>query len=109
MSQQNDISVEELSKRIQNGSRPVLVDVREPFEFDIANLEGILIPLGELESRLDELEPHKNEEIVLHCRSGARSGEAVEILKRNGFTNPRNLKGGINEWAKKIDPSLPIY
>ncbi len=109
MDDSNVISVEELSKRINNGEEVFLVDVREPFEYDIVNLDGMLIPLGELEDRLDELNGHKEKEIVVHCRTGARSGEAVEILKRHGFTKPRNLVGGINDWAKKIDPSFPVY
>ncbi len=104
-----DITVEELHERIGKGDEIFLVDVREPFEYDIVNLDGLLIPLGELEDRLSELDTHKEKEVIVHCRTGARSGEAVEILKRNGFKNPRNLAGGINDWAKKIDPSFPLY
>lgn len=110
MSTQNtaEISVEELSEKMKSGNSPVLLDVREYFEFDLANLDGILIPLGELEMRLYEIEQHKENELVVHCRTGSRSAEAVEMLRKNGFKNVRNLTGGLNEWARKIDPSVPV-
>ncbi len=107
--QNNDITVEELNRRLKDGEELFILDVREEFEYDLVNLEGTLIPLGQLRDRLDELESHKNDEFVVHCRSGARSADAVALLKSNGFANPRNLKGGIIDWAKKIDPSFPIY
>ncbi len=105
----NDITVEELNERIQNGEEIVLLDVREQFEHDMVNIEGILIPLGELPDRVGELEAYKDQEIIVYCRSGARSAEGVRILKNAGFSNPRNMKGGINTWAGKIDPSMPMY
>jgi rhodanese-related sulfurtransferase len=104
-----EINVNDLNERIQSGEKINLIDVREQHEYDLVNLEGILIPLGQLESRLDEIGHLKNEEIIVHCRSGARSAEACKIMMRNGFKNPKNLAGGINRWSMLIDPSMPIY
>ncbi len=106
-------SVPEISahdyKTLRDGdSPPFLLDVRQPEEYDQANLDGALIPLGELTDRIDEIEPHRRDaQIVVHCRSGARSAKAVELLHAHGFTNAVNLQGGILGWAKEIDPSLP--
>jgi len=86
-----------------------LLDVREPHEVPIASLGAPLIPVGSLESRLNEIPVGKDSEIVIHCRSGARSQKAALILKNAGFTNVSNLAGGILAWADKIDPSMPKY
>lgn len=102
-----DISVEELKEMMGKNESFQLIDVREPYEYEIANLGGSLIPLGELESRIDEISSTKK--LVLMCRSGARSGRALQTLKLLGFKNMYNLRGGILEWAQKIDPSLPRY
>jgi rhodanese-related sulfurtransferase len=104
-----EINVNDLNERIQKGDKINLLDVREQFEFDMVHLNGKLIPLGQLESRLSEIEAWKDEEVIIHCRSGARSAEACRILMRHGFKNPVNVQGGINRWAMLIDPSLPIY
>lgn len=107
--QVKEINVNDLNERIQKGDKINLLDVREQFEFDMVNLDGKLIPLGELETRLGEIEAWKDQEVIIHCRSGARSAEACRILMRHGFKNPINLQGGINRWAMLIDPSLPMY
>ena len=107
--QVKEINVNDLNERIQKGDKINLLDVREQFEYDMVNMDGKLIPLGELESRLGEIEAWKDQEIIIHCRSGARSAEACRILMRHGFKNPINLQGGINRWAMLIDPSLPMY
>ncbi len=107
--QVNEINVNDLNERIQKGDKINLLDVREQFEYNMVNLDGKLIPLGELESRIGEIEEWKDQEIIIHCRSGARSAEACRILMRHGFKNPINLQGGINRWAMLIDPSLPMY
>lgn len=104
-----EIEVTELKDKLAQKDKPYVLDVREPHEYEIANIEGDLIPLGELEERLEDVKAGKEEEIVVHCRSGKRSAEAVKILQKHGFTNAKNLKGGIHEWARQIDPSLPIY
>jgi molybdopterin/thiamine biosynthesis adenylyltransferase/rhodanese-related sulfurtransferase len=102
------ITVDELKARWDRGDRPFLLDVRERVEYQIVRLEGgVLIPLGELVSRQQELDPDR--EIVVYCHHGNRSGKATAYLRHNGFPYARNLRGGIEEWAVKIDPSLPRY
>jgi sulfur-carrier protein adenylyltransferase/sulfurtransferase len=103
------ISVEELKRRLDAKEDVFVLDVREPHEYPIANLGALLIPVGELERRIDELAAEKGREIVVHCRSGARSQRAALILKKAGFTHVENLAGGILAWADKIDPTLPKY
>jgi sulfur-carrier protein adenylyltransferase/sulfurtransferase len=98
----------QLKQKIDNGDPFKLVDVREPHEFDICRIPGsVLIPLGELPSRMSELD--SADEIVVHCRSGARSGRAVEFLMQAGFKRIHNLKGGILAWSDDVDPSVPKY
>ncbi len=103
------ISVEALKKKLDAKEEVFVLDVREPHEYPIANLRAPLIPVGSLESRIAELSAQKNSEIIVHCRSGARSQKAAVILKNAGFTNVSNLTGGILAWAEKIDPSMPKY
>src|ERR1035441_1761262 len=103
------ISVEELKRKMDAKQDFFLLDVREPHEVPIANLGAPLIPVGELEKRVGELAAQKDREIVIHCRSGARSQKAALILKNAGFKNPENLAGGILAWADKIDPTMPKY
>ena len=93
-----DISVINLKKRLDAGEKINLIDVRETFEFEEFNLKGTLIPLGELPSRIDEIEHLKNEEIIVHCRSGKRSQTAQQFLLQMGFQNVRNLLGGVLDW-----------
>ena len=97
-----DISVIKLKQRIDAGESINLIDVREPFEYEEFNLDGKLIPLGELPSRLSEIENLKSEEVIVHCRSGARSGTAQQFLLQNGFTNIRNLIGGVLDWQREF-------
>lgn len=93
-----DISVIELKRRIDASEALNILDVREQYEFDEFNLNGKLIPLGELPGQLDKLSDLKNEEIIIHCRSGRRSATAQQFLLQNGFTNVRNLIGGVIDW-----------
>jgi len=93
-----DISVIELKRRIDANEAINILDVREQYEFDEFNLKGKLIPLGELPGQLDEIADWKNEEIIVHCRSGKRSATAQQFLLQNGFTNVRNLNGGVIDW-----------
>jgi adenylyltransferase/sulfurtransferase len=102
-----DIAVEDLSRLREEGVDFVLLDVREPNEFEIANLGGRLIPLKTLASRLAELD--RTAHVVVHCRSGGRSARAVELLRASGFENAWNVQGGILAWIDRIDPSLTRY
>jgi sulfur-carrier protein adenylyltransferase/sulfurtransferase len=103
------VTVETLKKKLDAKENIFVLDVREPHEYQIANLGAPLIPVGSIESRINELAAHKNDEIIIHCRSGARSQKAAVALKTAGFTNVSNLAGGILAWAEKIDPSMPKY
>ncbi len=103
-----ELSVQDLKALRDAGEDPFVLDVREPGEYDAANIDGALIPLGELPDRVGELEAHRDDDVlVVHCRSGARSARAVEFLQSQGFTNAVNLAGGIHAWSDAIDPSLP--
>jgi len=102
------ISVVELKQKIDEASAMLVLDVREPFEYEIARIEGSkLIPLDELTDRLGEL--NQEQEIVAVCKSGARSAYAVQLLQRSGFARSFNLDGGVDAWADQIDPSMPKY
>jgi molybdopterin/thiamine biosynthesis adenylyltransferase/rhodanese-related sulfurtransferase len=102
------ISVRELKAKIDNREAFTLIDVREPFEYEIAKIEAArLIPLGELESRLSELP--RSGPLILQCHSGGRSEHAVRLLQEAGFQNALNLVGGIDAWSAEIDPDVPRY
>jgi sulfur-carrier protein adenylyltransferase/sulfurtransferase len=103
------ISVQELKRKLDAKEDVFVLDVREPQEYLIANLGAPQIPVGEVERRVGELAAQKNREVVVHCRSGARSQKAALILKQAGFSNVSNLAGGILAWADKVDPSMPKY
>ena len=102
------ISAKELEAKFKRGDRFVLLDVREPFEYDICRIEGArLIPLGQLPSRMSELD--SADEIVLQCKSGVRSARALHLLQEAGFAKLSNLEGGILAWAETVDPAMPKY
>jgi sulfur-carrier protein adenylyltransferase/sulfurtransferase len=102
-----EIQPEELKRRLDAGENVFVLDVREPFEYQLANLGAKLIPLGELPQRTSELDP--NREIVAHCKGGVRSAKAVEILQQAGFKKVSSLAGGILAWSDKVDPKIPKY
>ena len=102
------ISVNELKRKMDAREAFKLVDVREPFEYEIARIDGAqLIPLGEIAERAGELQ--REQQIVVHCHSGTRSAQAVRLLQHRGFNNVYNLEGGIDAWSDQIDPSVPKY
>lgn len=90
-----NITVTELKDRIEDGEQLNLIDVREEYEYEEDNIGALLIPLGDLPDRMDEIEDWKNQEVLVHCRSGARSERAQKFLESQGFTNVRNVIGGI--------------
>ena len=102
-----EIMPRELKARLDRGEDLFILDVREPHEYQICNLRGHLIPLGELPRRVHELDSSR--EIVAHCRSGKRSAEAVDFLRKAGFRKILNLKGGILAWSDEVDRSVPKY
>lgn len=95
-----DITTEELKAKLDNKEEFVFIDVREQFEFDEFNIGARLIPLGTLSGALNDLEQYKEQEIVIHCRSGARSGNAKQFLVEMGYKNVRNLLGGVVRWQQ---------
>ena len=102
-----EVTVEELKKRLDNGEGLSVLDVREPHEYEVANIGARLIPLGELPDRLEELD--KDAPLAVHCKTGGRSAKAVKILQNAGFQNAFNVQGGITAWSEEIDPSIPKY
>lgn len=102
------LSVTELNAWIKSGKDFQLIDVREPYEYEIANLGAILIPKGDILQHLDEID--RTKDVVILCRSGKRSQDVIDLLKQEeGFNNLYNLKGGILAWAEEIDPSMAKY
>jgi molybdopterin/thiamine biosynthesis adenylyltransferase/rhodanese-related sulfurtransferase len=102
-----EITAREVKARLDHGDDLFILDVREPHEYQICNLNGKLIPLGELPRRVHELDSSR--EMVVHCRSGKRSAEAIQFLQKAGFKKLWNLKGGVLAWADEVDPSMPKY
>ena len=102
-----EITVGELKSKLDNGDDINVLDVREPHEYEFANIGVRLIPLGELPQRLVELD--RDENFAIHCKTGARSAKAVKLLQGAGFENVYNVKGGITAWSEEIDSSVPKY
>lgn len=103
-----EITVQELKKLKDSNAEFQLIDVREPHEYDICNLGGELIPMSDIPDQVHRIS--RDKQVVLHCRSGKRSGDMVLWLEKNhGYQNLYNLKGGILAWAKEIDPEMPTY
>jgi rhodanese-related sulfurtransferase len=98
----SDITTDELKQRMDASEKLNIFDVREPHEYEEFNIGATLIPLGELPNRITELENLKDQEIIVHCRSGARSNNAKMFLEDAGFTNVRNLLGGMLDWRSKF-------
>jgi sulfur-carrier protein adenylyltransferase/sulfurtransferase len=103
----SEITVRDLKAKLDNGEDINVLDVREPHEYEVANIGVRLIPLGELPQRLAELDQSEN--FAIHCKTGARSANAVKLLQEAGFQNVYNVKGGITAWSEEIDPSVPKY
>ncbi len=103
-----EVTVQELKSMLDNKEDIQLIDVREQHEIEVASINGEHIPLGEVVNRRNEIS--KDKKVIIHCRSGARSGNAVAGLEGNfGFTNLYNLKGGILAWSAEIDSDVPQY
>lgn len=102
-----EITVQDLRQKLESGEHFVFIDVREPWEYEEFNLGAQLIPLNTLVNSMHELEEHKDEPIIVHCRSGSRSGMAQGLLLANGFKNVLNLKGGTMAWQEAFGNSKP--
>ena len=102
------ISVTELKKRIDEGTSPIIIDVREDFEIEICKLPDTRhIPWGQLPDHLSALDA--STAYILMCKAGGRSAQATQFLSVQGYKDVTNLEGGINEWSRSIDPSVPLY
>ncbi len=102
-----EITVQELKQKMDDGEDINVLDVREPHEYEVANIGVKLVPLGELPRRLAEFD--QNENFAIHCKTGGRSAKAVKLLQDAGFGNVHNVKGGITAWSEEIDPTVPKY
>lgn len=100
-----DITVQELKQKLDRGDQFLFLDVREQYEFDEFNLGATLVPLGDLMGRAWEFDEAKNSEVIVHCRSGKRSAMGQQILEMNGFTNVRNVEGGVLAWLDSFCPT----
>jgi adenylyltransferase/sulfurtransferase len=108
LSEANEVDVAALQDKLASDKRCILLDVREPFEWEVARVEGAqLIPLGQLPARLSELD--RDREIFVMCHSGMRSAQAAEFLRSAGFAKVANVAGGIDAWSAQIDPDVPRY
>ncbi len=105
-----ETNVQTLSELLQENADFLLLDVREPSEYETARIEGsMLLPMGQLRERFDELEPFRHRHIIVHCHHGGRSMRVTEALRHHGFTQAQNLAGGIDAWSLEIDPKIPRY
>lgn len=105
-----EIDVHDVNQLMQSGEDFLFLDVRQPGEFETASLPGtVLIPLGELGSRLSELDAYRDSRIAVHCHHGGRSMRAVMGLRQQGFKGAQNMAGGIDAWSQVIDPQVPRY
>lgn len=102
-----EITVQELKEKIDNKEDFQLIDVRETFEYETSNLDGLNIPLGGILIEADQIAQDKP--VIVQCRSGKRSASAIMQLEQLGFTNLYNLKGGIIAWQEAYDPNMPVY
>jgi len=101
------MSVKELKQRMDQGTAPVVIDVREPNEYQICNIGARLIPMNTVPARLDEIP--RDKDVVIQCKSGGRSQRVAEFLAQSGYTRVSNLAGGILAWATEIDPTMQKY
>ena len=105
-----EITVDELARSIERGEKPLLVDVRQPWEHELSRLpESLLVPLPELPQRAGEIRPGQGQQVVCYCHHGVRSLHAADFLNRLGISDVVSLAGGIDAWSLQIDPSVPRY
>ena len=105
-----ETDVTTVSEMLNSKADFLLLDVREPDEYEIAKIDGsLLIPMNEIPQRLEDLAPHSERHIIVHCHHGGRSMRVTQFLRENGFHNAQNLAGGIDQWSLQIDPAVPRY
>ncbi len=101
------LSAKDLKRRIDAGEQVYILDVREPWEFKVAQIGGKLIPMNQIPQRLSEID--RTQEIIVHCHHGVRSQRIAELLVQSGFPRVTNLAGGIDAWSREVDPQVPKY
>ncbi|QDU78998.1 putative adenylyltransferase/sulfurtransferase MoeZ [Polystyrenella longa] len=105
-----EMSCEQVKAKLDNNDDFLLLDVREEDEYQTVHVEGAtLVPMSQIQDRVGELDPQKDSEVVVYCHHGGRSMKVMLWLRKQGFSKAINMSGGIDEWAEKIDPSLPRY
>ncbi|TWT65186.1 rhodanese-like domain-containing protein [Allorhodopirellula solitaria] len=105
-----EISVAQLDEMRQTDDAFILLDVREPHEYETAKIEGSrLLPMSELQARIEELLPHRDDHLVVQCHHGGRSMQVVQALRQAGFSRVQNLAGGIDQWSIQVDSAVPRY
>ena len=105
-----EVDCKTVKAKLDAGDDFVFIDCREQQEYDLVRIEGAsLIPMGDIPQRIDELQQHKDGEVIIHCHHGGRSLNVARWLKAQGFQNPLSMAGGIDVWAQEIDPTLPRY
>jgi adenylyltransferase/sulfurtransferase len=105
-----EIDCQSIRTRLQTGEPGLLLDCREPDEYAVANIAGaVLLPMSELPERLSELEAYRQAPLAVHCHHGGRSLKVARWLRQNGFAQAQSMAGGIDEWSREIDPSVPRY
>jgi rhodanese-related sulfurtransferase len=105
-----EITVDELARNLERGEKPLLVDVRQPWEHELSRLpDSVLVPLPELAQRAGEIRPRAGQQVVCYCHHGVRSLHAAELLTRGGVRDVVSLAGGIDAWSLQVDPAIPRY
>jgi len=105
-----EIDCPTVKARLDAGDEFVLIDCREPNEYETAHIEGaVLLPMSEIQDRVDELEPHREQDIIIHCHHGGRSLHVAMWMREQGFDRVQSMVGGIDDWSQQIDPSVPRY
>ena len=105
-----EITVDDLAQKLGRGEKPLLIDVRQPWEHELSRLpESVLVPLPELPERAGEIRPREGQQVVCYCHHGVRSLHAADFLARLGLSDVVSLAGGIDAWSLQIDPNVPRY
>ncbi len=105
-----EVTCQQVHKKLNNGDKILLLDCREQNEYELVKLEqATLLPMSEIQQRVDELQPHHGQEMIVHCHHGGRSLQVAMWLRQQGYPMAQSMAGGIDQWAVEIDHSLPRY